>query len=355
MLAEICLGFVVLGLTAYAVLGGADFGAGFWDLTAGGDRRGGRVRGMVQRSMSPVWEANHVWLIFVLVIVWTAFPVAFGSMFSTLVIPLFLAAIGIIFRGAAFALRGQAATIREARFLGAVFALSSVLVPFFLGAALGGVASGRVPVGNMAGDTVTSWWNPTSVTVGVLAVITGAYIAAVYLAGDAKRAGLPDLVEAFRTRALGAGVVAGGAAIGALVVLRSDARPLFDGLTSGDGLVAVIVSAAAGVATLALVLTRRFGPARLTAALAVTAIVVGWALAQDPYVLPDELTLEQAAASDATLLALVVSVGIGFLILVPSLWYLYRLVLQGRLDQDYEPLDQRFRPQTASDRPRGRT
>ena len=138
ILADICLGFVLLGITAYAVLGSADFGAGFWDLTAGGAQRGGRMRGMVQRSMSPVWEANHVWLIFVLVIMWTAFPVAFGSIFSTLSIPLFLAAIGIIFRGTAFALRGQAATIREARVLGAVFAFSSVLVPFFLGAAIGG-------------------------------------------------------------------------------------------------------------------------------------------------------------------------------------------------------------------------
>ena len=143
-MAEVCLGLLMLGITAYAVLGGADFGAGFWDLTAGGAERGGRLRGMVQRSMSPVWEANHVWLIFVLVIMWTAFPVAFGSLFSTLYIPLFLAAVGIIFRGAAFALRGQAATINEARLLGALFALSSVLVPFFLGAAIGGIASGRV-------------------------------------------------------------------------------------------------------------------------------------------------------------------------------------------------------------------
>src|SRR5215210_9136751 len=125
-MAEICLGLVVVGITAYAVLGGADFGAGFWDLTAGGDRRGGPVRGMVQRSMSPVWEANHVWLIFVLVVFWTAFPVAFGSVTSTLYVPLFAAAVGIIFRGAAFALRGEAATIAEARALGTVFALSSV-------------------------------------------------------------------------------------------------------------------------------------------------------------------------------------------------------------------------------------
>ena len=343
MLPEICVGLIVLGITAYAVLGGADFGAGFWDLTAGGDARGGRVRGMVQRSMSPVWEANHVWLIFLLVITWTAFPVAFGSIFSTLSLPLFLAALGIISRGAAFAMRGQAATIREARTLGAVFALSSVFVPFFLGAALGGVASGRVPVGNEAGDLIDSWVNPTSLAIGALGILTGAYLAAVYLAADSVRAEQPDLAEAFRARALGAGVLTGAVAIGSLLVVRSDARPLFDGLTSGAGLVAVLASALAGAVTLALVTTRRYGPARFTAAAAVGAVTVGWALAQDPYLLPGELTLDAGAASDTVLAALVTSVGIGMLILVPSLLYLYRLVLRGTLDQTYEPLDQRFR------------
>jgi cytochrome d ubiquinol oxidase subunit II len=324
------------------VLGSADFGAGFWDLTAGGARRGGRLRGMVQRSMSPVWEANHVWLIFVLVIIWTAFPTAFGSMFSTLSIPLFLAAIGIIFRGTAFALRGQAATINEARVLGAVFALSSVLVPFFLGAAIGGVASGRVPVGNAAGDLVTSWLNPTSVLIGVVGVLTGAYLAAVYLAGDSQRAGLDDLVRAFRARALGAGVVTGVVALAGLFVVRSDARDLYDGLTSGGGLVMVIASGLAGLATIALVWAGRYGLARVTSAGAVAAIVVGWMLAQKPYILPPHLTLDEAKASHATLSAVVIGIAAGMVILAPSLWFLYRLVLQGRLDQEYEPLDQRF-------------
>ena len=354
MLEEICLALVIAGITLYAVLGGADYGAGFWDLTAGTAHGGARLRGMVQRSMSPVWEANHVWLIFVLVIVWTAFPVAFGSMFSTLSFPLFLAALGVIFRGAAFALRGQAATISEARVLGGIFAFSSVLVPFFLGAALGGVASGRVPVGNAAGDLVDSWVNPTSMAIGVLAVLTGAYVAAVFLAGDAERADQPALVEAFRRRALGAGLVTGAVALGSLPVVRADARELFDGLTSGAGLACVALSALAGGATLLLVWTRRWTLARFTSAAAVAAVVLGWVFAQDPYLLPGELTLEQAAASDATLSALLLATGIGFLILVPSLWYLYRLVLRGTLDQEYEPLDQRFRPVTASDEPGSR-
>jgi cytochrome d ubiquinol oxidase subunit II len=349
MLPELCLGLMLLGVTAYAIFGSADFGAGFWDLTAGSAHNGARVRGLIQRSMSPVWEANHVWLIFILVIAWTAFPVAFGSLMSTLSIPMFLAAIGVIFRGAAFALRGQAATINEARVLGAVFALSSVLIPYFLGAALGGIASGRVPVGNAAGNLIDSWVNPTSTLIGVLGVVTGAYLAAVYLAGDAKRGDLTDMAEAFRRRALGAAAVAGPLVIGGLFVVKEDAPDLYAGLTSGDGLAMVVVSSIAGAATIALVWTRRFSLARWSASVAVAAITVGWALAQDPYLLPGELTIEEAAAPDATLGALFFSVAVGMVILVPSLVFLYRLVLKGQLDQAYEPLDQRFRPLSAGD------
>jgi len=201
-----------------------------------------------------------------------------------------------------------------------------------------------VPVGNAAGNLIDSWLNPTSIAIGIVAILTGAHLAAVFLTGDAKRAELPDMVAAFRIRAIGSGVVAGAVALASLFVVRSDAPELYEGLTSGDGLVAVLVSAAAGFAMIFLVATKRFGPARFAAALAVGAMTVGWALAQDPYVLPGQLTLEQAAASDTTLTALVVSVGLGMLVLVPSLWWLYRLVLRGTLDQEYEPLDQRFKP-----------
>jgi len=299
--------------------------------------------------MGPVWEANHVWLIFVLVLMWTCFPVGFGSIMSTLYVPLFIAVVGIIFRGTAFALRGQAATIGEARVLGALFATSSVLVPFCLGACLGAIGSGRVPVGNAAGDPISSWLSPTGILVGALAVITGAYLAAVYMAGDSVRAGLPDMQRAFRARALIAGVAAGVVAIGGLVVLHDDARPLFDGLTSGGGLVFVIASAVAGAATLALVWVERFEVARFTAAAAVTCVTTGWAFAQSPYLLPKHLTLDQAAAGHATLVAMLIGVAIGMVVLIPSLYLLYSLTLRGRLDQEFEPLDQRFRPLSASD------
>jgi cytochrome bd ubiquinol oxidase subunit II len=336
-LAEVVAALLVLGLTAYAVLAGADFGAGLWDLVGGRGERGRRVRALVDSSMGPVWEANHVWLIFVLVIFWTGFPVAFGSFTSTLYVPLFLAAVGIILRGAAFATRGVAGTVRSSRLFGALFALSSILTPFFLAAALGGLASGRVPVGNAAGDALTSWWNPTSVIVGALAVATGAYLAAVYMAADAARRRDPELMEAFRARALGAGVVAGAMAAAGIVVLREDARPLFDRLT-GDGLPLVALSAAGGLATLALVWWRAFGIARVTSALAVAAVIWAWVVSQRPEILPGALTIEEAAAPRSTLVAVLVAFAVGALVLVPSLVYLFRLVLRGRLDKELPPI-----------------
>src|SRR5918997_642922 len=157
MLADLALAVLIVALAAYAVLGGADFGAGFGALPAGGARRGARLRGLVKRSMGPVWEANHVWLIVVLVVLWTCFPRAFGPLMETLYVPLFLAAVGIIFRGAAFAVRGEAASIAEARALGATWALSSLLVPFFLGCAIGAVAAGSVPQDGDPSDPFGAW------------------------------------------------------------------------------------------------------------------------------------------------------------------------------------------------------
>lgn len=330
ILADLVLALLLVGLTAYVVLGGADFGGGVW-LATGRGEPARRRRELVEHSLGPVWEANHVWLIFVLVLLWTGFPTAFGSVMSTLAVPLFLAAVGIIFRGSAFAFRHELPPGGPRRLLGAVFVVASVLTPFFLGAAVGAVASGRVPVGNAAGDPVASWATPTSALVGTLGVVAGAYLAAVYLAADAVRTGDPALAEAFRRRALGSGVVAGTVALAGLVVVRSDSPALWDGLT-GSGAPLIAVSAAAGVATLALVARRRYGIARGAAALAVAAVVWGWALAQYPDVLPGDLTIAEAAASRPTLLAILVAAAIGAPILGASLVLLFRLVLTGRLD-----------------------
>jgi cytochrome bd ubiquinol oxidase subunit II len=335
-LADVVAGAIVAGLIAYAVLGGADFGTGFWDLTAPGGPAGERLRAMLRRSMGPVWEANHVWLIFVLVYFWTGFPEAFGAVASTLAVPLFGAAVGIILRGCAFAFRGVIAETRAEPVMRILFAGSSILTPFFLGTAVGGMASGRVPLGNAAGDRLTSWWNPTSVAVGLIAVVTGAYLAAVYTSADSARAGLPDLAAAFRRRGLAAGFTAGALAAAGLAVLHEDARPLFDGLT-GDGLPLVALSGAAGVATLALLWLGRLGLTRLTAAVAVAAIISGWAVAQHPDLLPGQITVAEAAAPHSSLVALLVGGAVGALILVPSMLWLFRLTLSGRLADEIGP------------------
>jgi cytochrome bd ubiquinol oxidase subunit II len=330
-LADVPALLALVGLVAYVVLGGADFGAGFWQLTPGLDARRRAVRAHAYHAMGPVWEANHVWLIFVLVVVWTAYPVAFGSIASTLSVPLFVAAVGIILRGAAYALRASNGSVRGQRRVELLLALSSILTPFALGMVVGGIASGRVPVGNAQGDLVTSWLNPTSVLVGITSVATAAYLAAVYLAADAVRIRSAELAGAFRTRALAAGVVAGATAMSGLFVLRWDAEPIWHGLTHGWGAAALAVSVACGVTTLVLVGAHRFGPARISAAGAVAAIVAGWALAQRPQLLPG-LTIQEAAASRATLVALLVVAGIAAVVLVPELTLLFRLFLRGTLD-----------------------
>src|SRR5215471_5086139 len=183
------------GVTAYAVFAGADFGAGFWDLVAGDADRGARPRALVDHSIGPVWEANHVWLIFVLVVLWTGFSEAFASITLTLFVPLSLAALGIVLRGASFAFRKEVTRVSSQRNFGVAFATSSVLVPYCMGAVAGAIASGRVPSGGKAGDPVSSWINPTSVLGGVLAVVVCAFLAAVYLVWDARRVGEPGMVE----------------------------------------------------------------------------------------------------------------------------------------------------------------
>src|SRR3954463_12679325 len=212
MLAEVPLLLIGLGLAAYAVLAGADFGAGVWTLLARGSDAD-EQREQAHHSIGPVWEANHVWLVFVLVVAWTAYPVAFASIASTLIVPLGLAAIGIILRGATYAVRSTAGHTLHGGAATAAFGISSVLTPFALGAAVGAIASGRVPVGNAAGDLITSWLNPPSIPLGLLAGATSGYVAAVYLAGDATRVGEQELAEAFQRRALDMGVVAGALTI----------------------------------------------------------------------------------------------------------------------------------------------
>ena len=319
-----------LGVTLYAVFGGADFGAGFWDLTAGGVDRGRRPRGLLDAAIGAVWEANHVWLIFCLVVLWTGFPGAFASIVETLYVPLTIAAIGIVVRGAGFAFGKVSETLTQQRLYGVAFAFSSIVVPFFLGAAAGGIASGRVPT-DAAGDSIDSWVNPTSMLGGTLAVVVCAYLAAVYLVAEANRRDLPDLERYFRDRALGAGVVAGLVSVAGIWVLRDDSPRLFHHLI-GVALPLVVVSVLAGLG--ALVVLRRGAPraGRPLAAVAVAAVIGGWGVAQYPFLLGTHLTLAAGAAPDSTLRVVVGVFLTALVTAVPSLVYLYSLGERGRLD-----------------------
>ena len=322
-LAELVLVLMWTGLTFYAVFGGADFGAGFWDLTAGSAERGRPLRELAAHVIGPVWEANHVWLIFVLVVLWTGFPSAYASVTSTLYVPLTAAVIGIMLRGASFAFRKAVTELELERAFGAAFAISSVITPFFLGTVAGAVASGRVPVGNASGNAITSWLNPTSVLGGTLAVSACAFLAAVFLCVDAER-DAPELLDGLRARALGSAIACGLIALVGVGVLYEDAPDLYDGLTH-RGLSLVLLSVASGVATIALVGRRRYRAARITAVGAVVAIVWGWAAGQYPVVLEPGFTIEQAAGAHETLVAMVVAIVLGALVLAPSLALLLRL------------------------------
>jgi cytochrome d ubiquinol oxidase subunit II len=331
-----------LGVTAYAVLGGADFGAGFWDLVAGGAARGARPRALIDRSITPVWEANHVWLIFVLVVLWSGFPQAFSAIFSTLFVPLTLAALGIVLRGAGFALRHVADRLEVRRALGGAFAVASVLTPFFMGTVVGAIVSGRVPADG-SGDRLTSWCNGMSILVGLLFVATSAYLAATFLVADARRAGDTELERYFRRRAIGAGVAAGALAAAGIVVLHEEARYVYDGLTS-DGLPLVIVSILSGFAALAILARGNAFWARPFAVAAVVSVVWGWGVAQQPYLLPTSLKIDAAAAPHGTLVALFVVLLGAVLIIGPALALLYTLHQRSVLDEEPPPV-----PSGASD------
>lgn len=313
-----------VGLTAYALFGGADFGGGWWDLLAGGAERGAPQRMLIEHSIGPVWEANHVWLIFVLITLWTGFPPAFAAIMSTLYVPLTLAAFGVILRGSAFAFRKSVSEVSLKRLFGATFALSSVITPFFLGTVAGAVASGRVPPGTAHGDPVTSWLNPTSVLGGTMAVGVCAYLAAVYLCADARRDGEDDLAEAFRLRAIVTALVLGLLTIVGVVVLAADAPKLFDGLT-GRALPLIVVSGLAGAASVVLLARRDYTVARVTAAIAVTAVIWGWGVGQYPHLLEPSFTVDEAAADPAALRPLLVTMGVAGAIVGPSLALLFAM------------------------------
>jgi cytochrome bd ubiquinol oxidase subunit II len=323
---------IVLGITLYAFSGIADYGAGFWDLTAGGKRHGRRVRALIDEVITPVWEANHVWLIFILVTLWTGFGAAFGPIMTTLFVPLSLAALGIVLRGANFALRKDAARRRGRYVAGWLFGLGAIITPFFFGASVGAIMGARVPPDG-SGDPVTSWWNPVSITVGLLAVSMGAFLSASYLVVECARRGAPELREHFRIRALIAGIVALACGIAAGIALHADQPEMFHRLIHRSwallavgvlALAATFVMSARGIAR----------GLRVVAALGVAALVWSWAVAQYPYLLPFKLTISAGAGANITMKWLLGWFVVALVTVIPLIVFLYVLDQRGDLGED---------------------
>ncbi|WP_189837997.1 cytochrome d ubiquinol oxidase subunit II [Streptomyces umbrinus] len=335
---------LLAAVAAYACAGGTDYGAGFWDLFAGGAERGKRPRWLIDHAMAPVWETNNVWLIFVLVVMWTGFPVLFQTVFTAMWLPLALAAVGLVLRGAGFALRKPTRRLARRRVYGAAFAVSSVVTPFFLGAVVGGLATGRVAPGTKA--SADAWSNGTSVIAGLLTVAATAFLGAVFLTADARRFDAADLVGYFRLRAWSSlGVIAVLAVVG-LVVTDDDARYVHDGLTSGIGLALVLAAAVGALATAGLLYRTATGWARITAIGSVALVVLAWGLAQRPYLIPTSLTVSQAAGASTTLRWLMLVTVIAVVLVGPPLVLLYRLDTAGAL----QPLTEADLRRTAAGR-----
>jgi cytochrome bd ubiquinol oxidase subunit II len=323
-------------IAAYALFAGADFGGGIWDLLAGGDLRGATPRAAIDASVTPVWEGNHVWLIFGLVVLWTGFPTAFSAVMIALFVPIAISLLGIVLRGVGFAFRHESQRLPTQRLYGAMFAAASLMTPFFLGACVGAVATGRVPV-RPTGNVWSAWTSPTAVVTGLLFVSACAYIGGAYLVADSAQRGQAGLTRYFRARTLGAGLVTGVLAGVNLVLLHGSAPRLWHRLF-GPALPAVVVSVVAGVAALVFLLGIRRNLLRGAAALAVVGVVAGWGVAQYPYALPGTLTLGAAAGPPASQIAVFVAAGLAVLFVLPGFVWLYWLQQHGELEEPEEPL-----------------
>jgi cytochrome d ubiquinol oxidase subunit II len=325
-LAELLAGAIVLSLTAYVLLAGADFGGGVWDLLANGPRRQ-QQRDLIAHAIAPVWEANHVWLILALVLLFTCFPAAFSLVSTTLHLPLIFMLVGIVLRGSAFTFRSYGAedSVAQLRW-GRIFAIASLLTPLLLGVVLGAVATGRVlpPAGRgFVEDFVRPWASPFPAAVGLFTLTLFAFIAAVYLTVEAKD---PDLREDFRRRALQAGLAVFGAALLTLALAWREAPLVWQGLVIRPYAVPLhLLTAFAATLALWSLWRRRFRLARVAAAAQVVLILWGWALAQYPWLVPRTLSIANAAAPAITLKLTAIALAIGAAVLVPSLAYLFRI------------------------------
>jgi len=322
---------IALGVTLYALLAGADFGAGIWQALLG-PRASEREREQVHDAVGPVWEANHVWLIFVIVLLFTAFPPAIAAIARALWVPLLLALAGIVLRGAGFAFRPRDRARRgERRAWDRVFSGASLAAPLFLGAALGAVAEGRLrvtPSGGFEGGP-WDWVSPLSLYTGVLGVGLCAHLAAVYLARESALSRERDLESLWRRRALLSGAVVGALALGGIGVVEATAQDLARAM-EGKAWPFVVASGAAGVAALGALLARRPTIAAAAAGLAVATVLWGWFAARWPWLVPPAIRADEARAPHAVLSAAAWSTAVGALLVAPSLYALLRVFKSAR-------------------------
>jgi len=302
----------------YAIFGGADFGSGVWDLLASGPRRE-RQRSVIAHAIGPVWEVNHVWLIFLIVLLFTCFPPAFADLSTGLYVPLSFVLVGIILRGAAYAFRQAATRVAfVGRLWGRVFGIASIVAPFFFGAAIGGLTIGSY-----------RWTSPFAVTIGVFAVALCAQLAAVFLTLEVEG----ELREDFRTRAIAATFTLAAVGAVALGIAKLTAQPTFGNLMSQHALPGIGVAMALGFAVLFALVARRYVIARVAVAAEAVAILAGWYAAQTPYIIPGGLTFGDALAPLATLQAFLWLVAVGSVLLVPSLLLLFYVFKRAPQDE----------------------
>ncbi|HVH11569.1 MAG TPA: cytochrome d ubiquinol oxidase subunit II [Longimicrobium sp.] len=326
MLAELVAALTLVALIAYAVLAGADFGGGVWDALARGPRRDAQ-REAIAHAMGPVWEANHVWLIFVIVLLFTAFPTAFAALSVALFLPFHLVLLGIILRGAAFVFRAYSSPSgrsgAEALRWGAVFGGASVITPVLLGMCLGAVSAGgvRVTDGQVIVEGVPPWLDPLSLAIGIFALAICAYLAAVYLANETEG----ELREAFRRRALAAGTAVVGLSVLLLPLLRTRGSHLWEGLTSARAAPVLAAGVAAALLSGWALWKERLRLARTATVVQTACLLAGWGIAQHPYLIYPDVTIHGAAAGDSTLRFVLWSTPFGMAILLPSLWFLFRV------------------------------
>ena len=331
--AALVAGAIAASLNIYALTAGADFGGGVWDLLASGERRD-RQRAVIAEAIAPIWEANHVWLILVVVLLFTAFPPAFAQVMTVLHIPLSLMLLGIVIRGSAFTFRSYDSRRDSVqRRWGRIFAIASAATPLLLGTILGAIATGAVgeqratTVSSFASVYIAPWLSPFPIGVGALALVLFAFVAAVYLTVEATD---DALREDFRARALWSAAAAAVVAIIVLVLARSEAPLVWQALMVGNAAMALRIAATVVALGAMLFLWRRsYRAARIAAVVEVSLITWGWALGQFPYLVPPDMTVESVAAPASTLDLLLIALVLGLAILLPSLRYLFKVFKTG--------------------------